>query len=118
METEEVSDLALQFLFEELNRRLFDGKLRARVIWNNRLKRTGARVSLQDDGYLIEVSSLQYQYYGWSEVRKLLLHEMAHISAGLFRSHRSPLFRMELERIGGARYARPIPDEKRTKGGK
>lgn len=105
---------ALADLYDELNRRHFDGRLPGcELRWNGRLRTTAGRVDLRRR--VIELSPGYHGRFGRRELRDTLLHEMLHVAqhvGGRKVGHTTEMKRMA-RRLGIRRlYAKETPDRR------
>ncbi len=110
----EMSDSALQRWVEEVSERDFGKPFRHTARFNHRLRTTGGRYFPGD--HRIEINPA-YLEAGEETVLGIIRHELCHYHLHLdgkdFR-HRSSEFRKLLARVGGLRYAPPLPGMRKS----
>jgi len=92
----------LSELFDELNRKYFDGRLpKAKIEWSSRMKHAGKCLSRN---LIIRLGHDYHKYYP-EDIVDTLKHEMIHIRI----PNHGQKFKEEARRIGASRYAKNYP---------
>ena len=111
-----VNDHELQAWVEELSMKFFGRPFNHRATFNRRLTSTGGRYFPKTHN--IDISWKQLEWNGRSEVEKIIKHELCHYHLHLMNKgyqHRDPEFKTLLKQVGGSRYCKALPQEKRKK---
>lgn len=109
-----MTDQELQRWVEQISLDCFQLPFRHRASFNRRLRATGGRYFT--GSHNIEISWLQWEKHGASEVEKIIKHELCHYHLHLANRgyrHRDADFKYWLARVGGSRYCKPVADGKR-----
>jgi SprT-like protein len=111
-----MTDEELQDWVEELSLSRFGLPFRHRAVMNTRLKTTAGRYVLRD--HRIELNPKYLEAHGRDVAEGIILHELCHYHLHLLGKgyrHRDRDFREWLDRVGGLRYAPPLPSVKRRR---
>jgi len=109
-----MTDQQLQEWVEAISLQYFGRPFLHRATFNRRLRSTGGRYFTQTHN--IEISIKQYEAYGAEEVEKIIKHELCHYHLHLQNKgyrHRDADFRKLLQKVGGSRYCRALPQATR-----
>lgn len=109
-----MNDEQLQKWVERISLRDFGRPFRHRARFNHRLRTTGGRYFMHTHD--IEISARHYAAFGAEEAEKIIKHELCHYHLHLqnkgFR-HRDRDFKELLRQVGGSRYCRSLPGDRR-----
>ncbi|MGY4691200.1 SprT family protein [Salibacterium sp. K-3] len=103
----------LQKLTEDISQTFFHRPFRHRAVFNNRLRTTGGRYMLHS--HHIELNPKHYERFGKDELLSIIKHELCHYHLhleGRGYRHKDKDFKVLLEKVGGARHCRTMPDQK------
>ncbi len=105
----------LQEWVEQVSLAFFRIPFRHKATFNSRLRTTGGRYFTKS--HHIEISRKHLECYGTEEMEKIIKHELCHyhlhLAKGGYR-HRDADFKKLLAMVGGARYCKPLPGDKKV----
>lgn len=111
-----MDDRQLQLWVEQISLTAFGLPFEHRARFNRRLRSTGGRYFTRTHD--IEISWLQYEQFGTSDVEKIIKHELCHYHLhlrGRGYQHRDDDFKQLLAKVGGTRYCRSLPQSLQRK---
>ncbi|MCF2943671.1 SprT family protein [Paenibacillus tarimensis] len=111
-----MTDDHLQAWVEKISLDSFGIPFRHRATFNRRLKATGGRYFMKSHN--IEISPHQLENYGIEETEKIIKHELCHYHLHLLGRgyrHRDSDFKLLLEKVGGSRYCKSLPERLQRK---
>ncbi len=106
-----MDDQSLQAWVERISLEYFGKPFRHRAVFNTRLRACGGRYALSTHN--IDISRKHYETYGAEETEKIIKHELCHYHLhleGKGYRHKDRDFKQLLERVGGSRYCRALPE--------
>lgn len=109
-----MTDEELQFLVEKISMQFFNKPFIHKATFNQRLRTTGGRYSLTTHN--IDINPKQLYYFGEEELIKIIKHELCHYHLHLENKgymHKDQDFKQLLQKVGGSRYCKTLPNIKR-----
>lgn len=106
-----MDDQTLQAWVERISLESFGKPFRHRAVFNARLRACGGRYTLNTHN--IDISKKHYDTYGAEETEKIIKHELCHYHLhleGKGYRHKDQDFKQLLQRVGGSRYCRALPE--------
>ncbi|RSL29152.1 SprT family protein [Salibacterium salarium] len=103
----------LNKLTQEISMSYFAKPFLHKAVFNNRLRTTGGRYMLSTHN--IEINPKQYEKFGQQELILILKHELCHYHLhleGKGYKHKDKDFKRLLDKVGGARHCRSIPEQR------
>lgn len=110
-----MTDQALQTLVEKISIVFFQKPFLHQATFNRRLKTTGGRYHLAS--HHLDFNPTVFLKYGQEELEKVIKHELCHYHlhlAGKGYQHKDKDFKELLAKTGGARYAPPLVERKKS----
>ncbi|PZE20802.1 SprT family protein [Paenibacillus xerothermodurans] len=109
-----MDDQQLQQWVERISLESFGRPFLHQARFNRRLTATGGRYFTKTHD--IEISTRQYEQFGPEDVEKIIKHELCHYHLHLLKKgyqHRDADFKALLQTVGGTRFCKSLPTEKR-----
>jgi SprT-like protein len=110
-----MEDEQLQQWVERISLTFFGRPFLHKATFNRRLTSTGGRYFTKT--HHIEISVRQLEQFGADDVEKIIKHELCHYHLHIMKrgyQHRDMEFKTLLEKVGGTRFCRALPQGKRT----
>lgn len=111
-----MTEQELQTLVEQISLRRFHRPFKHQAVFNKRLKTTGGRYHLKD--HHIDINPKVLELYDEEMLAKVIKHELCHYHLHLTHhgyQHKDASFKKLLKKVGGLRYAPPMPGNKSGK---
>ncbi|WP_128895717.1 SprT family protein [Longirhabdus pacifica] len=108
-----MDNMQLQRWVEHISMQYFHTPFLHQATFNSRLRTTGGRYFLTTHN--IEISKKYYDTFSREEVEAVIKHELCHYHLHLRKKgyrHRDKDFKDLLQQVGGARYCKPIKEDK------
>jgi len=108
-----MSDEQLQLLTEKISQEYFHKPFKHIAFFNQRLRTTGGRYSL--NSHHIEINPKHLEHYGKTELESIIKHELCHYHLhieGKGYQHKDRDFKELLVKVGGSRHCQTIPNSR------
>lgn len=108
-----VEEEELNQLTQDISISFFRKPFLHKTVFNNRLRTTGGRYILST--HHIEINPKHYEKFGKDELVSILKHELCHYHLhleGKGYRHKDKDFKILLQKVGGARHCRSIPEQR------